>query len=199
MTPRTLPEKLSFTDGISVGISFGVSKMLAAALPFIILLAVSVFPVLLPIAVLAEDVKVATVDVHRILNDLTESKSKKAELDKLSQSAKSKVQDKQASLKKLEDSIKSRKLGEDSPEFEKYRQQARDLERFIRDTDEDLKRRFLKVNKDLTDRALAAIEQFARDHKLDLVLDKSEAVRGPVLFGNATSDITEEILKKLNG
>lgn len=143
--------------------------------------------------------EVATVDIFRILNELGESKAAKGKLEKVSQSAKATVQQKQIALKKLEEKITAKKLEEDSPEVEEFREKALELKRFVRDTDEDIKREFLKVNKELSERALQAIKKYAEKHNIDLVLDMSEARQGPILFRDKSFDITDEILKILNG
>jgi Skp family chaperone for outer membrane proteins len=44
---------------------------------------------------------------------------------------------------------------------------------------------------------MGQIETYAKANKFDLVIDKSEKYRGPVLFGSPSADITEEILKGL--
>lgn len=152
---------------------------------------------------LAEDAgqttRLATVDVHRILNDLRESQDKRKELDQLSLKAKKDIMKRRDDLKALEEKIKSKKLGSDSPEVDKFRNEARELQRYVRDTEEDFKRRYLKINKALTDKVISAISSYAKNNHIDLVLDKSQAVRGPVLFGDPGTDITESVIKSMNG
>jgi Skp family chaperone for outer membrane proteins len=59
----------------------------------------------------------------------------------------------------------------------------------------DLEKKYMKFNKELTDKVLGKIESFAKSNDYDLVLDKSEKYRGPVLFGTTSADITEDIIK----
>jgi Skp family chaperone for outer membrane proteins len=54
----------------------------------------------------------------------------------------------------------------------------------------------MKVNKELTDKVLARVESYAKANDYDLVFDKSERFRGPVLFGSEAVDITDEILQR---
>jgi Skp family chaperone for outer membrane proteins len=56
----------------------------------------------------------------------------------------------------------------------------------------------MKLNKSLTDKALALINDYAKDKKIDMVIDKGEKVRGPVLFGDPTLDITDDIVQAMN-
>jgi Skp family chaperone for outer membrane proteins len=53
----------------------------------------------------------------------------------------------------------------------------------------------MKVNKELTDKVLTRIEAYAKSNDYDLVFEKSERFRGPVLFGSDSVDITDQILK----
>ena len=145
------------------------------------------------------DIKIATVDVGRILNESPDAVAKKKELDSLSQEAKKKADDKRKNLQALETKLKEKKVAEDSKEADGYRNEAREYARFVKDTEEDLKKRFLKVNKDITDKALAKISDYAKSNSIDLVLDKSDKFRGPVLFGLPSVDITDQVLKAING
>ena len=138
--------------------------------------------------------KVATVDVGRVLNESKGSKEMRKRLDDMSLKAKKEIETKRNSLKATEEKLKAAKVTEDSREAEAFRDDARAFARFVKDAEEDMKREFLKVNKDLTERALAAIKKYAEANQIDLVLDKSEQARGPVLFGSKTADITPAII-----
>lgn len=138
--------------------------------------------------------KIATVDVGRVLNESKGSKEMRKKLDDMSLKAKKEIEAKRSALKATEDKLKSKKIAEDSREAETFRDDARAFARFVKDTEEDMKREFMKVNKDLTERALAAIKRYAEANKIDLVLDKSEQARGPVLFGDKAADITPAII-----
>lgn len=140
------------------------------------------------------DSRIVTVDVARILNESPDAASKKKELDTISQEAKKKAEAKLKDLKALEAKLKDAKVSADSKEAESFRAQAREYERFVKDTEEEIKKRFVKVNKEMTDRALAKIESYAKSNKIDLVLDKSEKYRGPVLYGVEAADITESVI-----
>ena len=143
--------------------------------------------------------RIATVDIGKILNESSESVSKRKELDKRSISAKKQIDSKRSKLAKMEEKIKSGSVKSDSPEADRFRQEAKDFARYVKDTEEELKRDFMKSNRALTEKTLKVIKEFAKYHKIDLVLDKSSAGRGPVLFGEANVDITQQILQQLNG
>lgn len=142
--------------------------------------------------------KVATVDVNRVLNESKEAKVKKKELDDITLKAKAKIEERRKTLKATEDKLKAASASPDSKEAERFRTDAREFARFVKDTDEDIKKEFLKTNKVLTDKALELIKKYAQQNSIDLVLDKGEKGRGPVLFGDASADITDAVIKTLN-
>lgn len=143
------------------------------------------------------DFRVATVDVNRILNETKEAKSKKKELDDLTLKAKSEIEARRKTLKAVEDKLKAGNVSADSKEAEKFRTDAREFARFVKDKDEDIKKEFMKTNKELTDRALDIVKKYATAHSIDLVLDKGEKGRGPVLFGDTSADITDQVIKSM--
>ena len=142
--------------------------------------------------------RIATVDINRVLNEAPEARQKKKQLDETSLEAKKKADAKRNELKNLETKLKEKKVSVESKEAESFRQQEKDYVRFVKDTEEDLKKQFLKLNKTVTEKALAQIEAYAKERQIDLVLDKSEKAKGPVLFGANAADITDAIIEKMN-
>lgn len=144
------------------------------------------------------DFTIATVNVNQILNESKEAQVKKKELDQLSLQAKKKIEEKKKSLQAQEKKIKDGAIKEDSQEAKNFRNEARDFARFVKDTETDLKTEFLKHNKVLTEKTLNAIAQYAKENNVDLVIDKSDASRGPVLFSSNTADITNSVIQIIN-
>lgn len=140
------------------------------------------------------EVRIATVDVARIINEAPDAKSKKKELDVASEEAKNKLEAKGKDLQALKNKLESEKVSAESKEAEAFRQKARDFERMRADMKADLEKKYMKVNKELSEKVMAKIEAYAKANNYDLVIDKSEKYRGPVLFGKASADITENIL-----
>jgi Skp family chaperone for outer membrane proteins len=154
----------------------------------------ALFPFIFSAAAQA-DVRIATVDVARILNDSPEAVTKKKELDTLSEETKKKLENKAKDLQALKTKLENSKVSADSKEAESFRNQARDFERMRGDAKTDLEKKYMKVNKELTDKVLGRIETYAKANDYDLVFDKSDRFRGPVLFGSEAVDITDEVLK----
>ena len=143
--------------------------------------------------------KIVTVDVNRVLNESTTAKARKKELDEKSLKARKQVEDRRNALKATEEKLKAAKVKEDSKEAEEFRNEVRAYTRFAKDLEEEVKKEFMKVNKELTDRAVGAVKNYAEKNKIDLVLDKSEQNRGPVLFGASAADVTQDVISQMNG
>jgi outer membrane protein len=143
------------------------------------------------------EVRIATVDVGRIINEAPDAQKRKKELDAASEDAKKKLEAKGKDLQALKTKLEEQKVSADSKEAESFRNQARDFERLRSDMKAELEKKYMKINKELTDKVMGQIETYAKANKFDLVIDKSEKYRGPVLFGSPSADITEEILSGL--
>lgn len=143
------------------------------------------------------EVKIATVDVARLINEAPTAKGKKKELDTASDEAKKKLEAKGKELQALKTKLEEQKVSADSKEAESFRSKAKDFERMRADMKADLEKRYLKVNKELSDKVMSKIEAFAKNNDYDLIVDKSEKYRGPILFGKSSADVTDQILGDL--
>ena len=143
------------------------------------------------------EVKIATVDVSRIINEAPSAKEQKKKLDAASDEAKNKIEAKGKALQALKTKLEAQKVAADSKEADGFRNQAREFERLRAEAKADLEKQYLKVNKDLSENVIGRIEKYAKANGYDLVIDKSEKFRGPVLYGKASADITEDILGEM--
>ena len=144
------------------------------------------------------ETKIVTVDVNRILNESVQAQMMKKELDKLQQDAKVKIEARRKALDDAKTKLGAAALKEDSDAAEKLRAQSRELERFVKDTQEELNKEFMKRNRALKESTIKTIQQYAEREKIDLVLDRSDENHGPVLYGQSTVDVTSEIVKEMN-
>lgn len=143
----------------------------------------------------AADVKIATVDMARILNESEDAKAKKKQLDEFSAQARKKVDTKKSALKELESSLTKQRNEADTA---KFREQAREFERLVKDEEDELRSKFVTVNRELTQKALTEVKKYAAEENLDLVLDKSSVERGTVLYSMGKVDITDAVLERIN-
>ncbi|MEY4668818.1 MAG: hypothetical protein RL518_1517 [Pseudomonadota bacterium] len=141
------------------------------------------------------EVKIATVDVSRIVNENPEALAKKKDLDSFSEETKKKLEAKGKELQALKKKLEDSKVSPDSKEAENFRNQVRDFERMRGDAKADLEKRYMKVNKELTEKVYAQIEKYAKANNYDLIIDKSDKYRGPILYGDASADVTDNVLK----
>lgn len=146
----------------------------------------------------AAEYKIATVDINRVLNQSKKAVKKKDELQALSKKAQKDVESLKNKLKKTEDRIKSGDIKSDSAEADKFRTEAREFARHVKDTQEELKTKFLRLNKELTEEVLAKVKSYASANGIDIVLEKSNEGRSAVLFGDPQADITEKIISEMN-
>ena len=146
----------------------------------------------------AAEFKVATVDVNKILNESKEAKQAKSELDKRSAEVRKKVDAPRAELQALETKLREAKVAENSKEAQEFRTKYENYSKLLKESDEELRKEFMKTNRDLTDKAIKVIEAYAKENGIDLVLDHSEKVRGAVLYGSGGDDITDKIISEIN-
>lgn len=140
------------------------------------------------------EIRIATVDVSKIVNDSPEAVSKKKDLDNYSAEMKKKLDSKGKELAALKTKLEDAKVSADSKEAENFRNQVRDFERMRSDAKAELEKRYVKINKELTEKVYAQIEKFAKSNNYDLIIDKSDKYRGPILFGAPSTDVTDELL-----
>jgi outer membrane protein len=148
------------------------------------------------------DLRVATVDIGKILNESSMAKSERVQLDRITADARRNVTLKQTDLEKLKKEVTSQTQsqgtqGSDSQILVEYRQKVRDLERLVKDKEDQIQSEFIKSNNKITEKTLSAIKAYASQKGIDLVLDKSAMKRGPVLFATETADITKDIIARL--
>lgn len=179
--------------GYAKGYMKGCNGVRAAGLAFFLV------TLLVPARFVFAEYKVATIDINRVINEIHESKDKRKSLDQMSQQAKKKVEDREKNLKSIEKKLQEERVSEDSKELQDFRAQAKDFSRFVKDTEEDLKKEFFKVNKALTTKVVQVVNKYAAANNISIVLDNSERMRGPVLFVDPELDITDSIIKEING
>lgn len=158
---------------------------------------ISILSLLLSATAIA-DYRVATLDMSRVLSESTEAKAAKAQLDAASDKAKKLIEDKKAALKPLEDKAKAGKLDPNSKEASQFKKNTQELFTLIREKEDELRKEFTKANKALTGKTVQIVEKYAKEHDIQIVLDKSEKGRSPVLFRDASFDITDDIVKLIN-
>ncbi len=154
--------------------------------------------VAIPFADAGADVKIATVDVAKIINESPAAQKMKKELGEASDSVRAKLEKKAESLKKTQQKLEKQKVAANSKEAETFRKQAKEFERLRDDLKADLEKKYMQSNKEVSDNVLKTIEKYAKANKYDLVIDKSEKYQGPILYGTKSVDITDKIIDEIS-
>ncbi len=141
---------------------------------------------------LEAQIRIATVDVARILNESPKALLQKKRLDQRSAKLQTELEEERDELRGLESEAR-----DSSDVAKKYRSASRDFARKVKDAEEDLKSDFLDANRRLTAEVLTIIEDYSKEEGIDLVLNKSEASKGPVLFATKMADITDKIIERV--
>lgn len=143
--------------------------------------------------------KVATVDINRVINEANEAKGKRVELEKATKTAKQFLQGKNDALEKKRDDLKNQKIEANSAEAKAFRDEAQEFSKLVQDKEKEIQDKYIKLNRELTQRAVSLIDDYAKENNFDLVLDRTAEGRGPVLYGASEFDLTDEIIKGMNG
>jgi outer membrane protein len=147
---------------------------------------------------LAEPVKIAVIDVNRILNDSEAGKAAKEKVEARYQELKKQIDAKQEEAKKLKEEIDKKKilLGKEklkekedalAGKIAELQEMAQKSEKEMQSRQQDVTRAVLKVIEVQVDKAV-------KDEKIDLLLDKQAGV----VHYQPSMDITDKVLELVN-
>lgn len=148
------------------------------------------------VAASAQDFKVGYVNTQRITTESTPAKSAQSKLEQEFSKRQKELVDQQAAFKAF-----GEKFERDAPTLGETQRAARqkegaemgrDLQRRQREFQEDLNGRRNEELQQVLDRATKAVKQVADSEKYDLVVQE-------VVYVNTKHDITDKVLKILNG
>ncbi len=150
----------------------------------------------LAISGFAQETRVAYINNQRIVGESAPAKAATAKLEQEFAKRQKDLADLQASLKSL-----SEKFERDAPTLtetqratrqKEFAEQNRDFQRKQREFQEDLNGRRNEELQQVLDKANKAVRQVAETEKYDLVIQE-------VVYFNPKNDITDKVLKILNG
>lgn len=145
---------------------------------------------------LAQDSKIGYINTQRITAESGPAKAAQAKLEQEFSKRQKELADQQASLKTF-----SEKFERDAPTLsetqratrqKEYAELGRDFQRKQREFQEDLNGRRNEELQQVLDKATKAVKQVAEAEKYDLVIQE-------VVYTNNKHDITDKVLKILNG
>ncbi len=149
-------------------------------------------------AAFAEGLKVAVIDVNKVLNDSEAGKTAKKKMEARYEELKKKIDAKQDEAKKMKDELDKQKilLGKEKlkeredalkAKVDELRQLTQEAEKEMQGRQGEMTREILKVIETRLDKYIA-------DQKIDLVLEKSAGV----IHANPSLDITAKVLELVN-
>ena len=161
-----------------------------------ILLLLSAFTLFIPLHLSAE-YKIATIDINKILNETSESKSAKITLDAQAKAAKQAIEEKRNALKATGEALKASKAKPDSPEAQQLKKDAQEFSQMVKESETALRKKHAELNANITEKTLSIVKQYAKENNIDIVLEKGATGRSAVLYGKAQVDITKSVQEKM--
>ena len=147
----------------------------------------------------AAGLKIAYVDLQKALQTVEAGKKAKAELEKELVTKKSQLDKEQEKLQKEAEAFE--KKAAILNEAARTKQQAElqkklvDLQKRAMDTQMELNKRERDLVKPVLDELRAIIDGMGKERSYQLILEKNE---GAVLYAEAGSDLTDEVIEKFN-
>lgn len=150
-------------------------------------------------AAMAQETKIAYIDAQRLILESTPGKEAAGQMEKLQK-------DKQAQLEKIEANIKriSEQLAAKSPAMsekaktdleDQYQREMRDRERFLKDAQEELRKKEATLIKPIREDLDKIIDEYGRKNGIDLILD----IKAPgIIYASDRIDVTKPILDIYN-
>jgi len=141
----------------------------------------------------AEDLKIGYVDIFKVFNDYEKTKEYDQKLEVRKSAAEEKLEAKKETIEKLQnklDLLKDSEKEKEEAKLEKEVNEYRDLEREIFT---DIKKERDDKMKDIIKDINIIIKDYAQKNNFDLIVNANT-----VLYGSATMDITDQILKVSN-
>ena len=141
----------------------------------------------------AASLKIGYVNLAKVFDGYERTKASDAVLEKQGKEKEAELQGRMGELKKLRQSLEL--LNDDAREAKSrdIEQKADELQRFRNATARDLRRERDKIAKDILGEIQKTVEDYAKANGFSLILDERS-----LLYGQATYDVTDEILKALN-
>ena len=144
----------------------------------------------------AADLKIVYIDSQRILTDSSAGKEAFTQLEKISNERRKEIDKMQDAIKKLGEEIKTKgptmKEAAKADLQAKYESEVKNLNRYAKDAEEELRRKQMVLVKPISDEVNEIIADYGKKNDIDLILD----TRAPgMVFNSAKGDITDAILK----
>ncbi len=167
---------------------------------YAVIISIVVLPVMLS-NLHAEEVriKIAIVDLYKVLNESEIGKKARSELESLIKTKQSAIEEKGKNIEALKGDMdrqsavltaEAKKAKED--ELEKL---LKDYQRMVTDSQAEVRKKETELTAEILKQAREVINKLAKEGGYSLVLEKAD---GLVLYYANSLDITEKVIKKIN-
>jgi len=144
----------------------------------------------------ASDINLVVIDSHKAIYESLAGQKAFKELTDLKKAKNSELEKIFSTLKSLEQEITAKSATLNAVALEelqlKYDDELKKKNRFVKDTQEELKRKELQLLKPIMKGLDEVIKDYAIDNSVDIMLDKRNPV---VIFNSDKMNITDKILK----
>ncbi len=143
--------------------------------------------------------KIAIVDLHKLINESESGKKAKADLESLIKSKQSLLDEKGKNIEKLRTDLEKQAavISADAKKTkeEELERVARDYQRLVSDSQTEVKKKEAELTSEILKDAREVINKIAQEGGYSLVIEKAD---GLVLYFSSNLDITDRVIKKLN-
>ena len=149
-------------------------------------------------AAFAEGLKVAVIDVNKVLNESEAGKAAKKKMEARYEELKKKIDVKNEEAKKLKDDLDKQKilLGKEKlkEREEALKGKIDELRRLTQESEKEMQNRQGEITREILKVIETRLDKYVADEKIDLVLEKSAGV----IHSNPSLDITAKVLELVN-
>ncbi len=146
----------------------------------------------------AQGLKIAVIDVNKVLNESEAGKAAKKKMEARYEELKKKVDAKQDEAKKLKDELDKQKilLGKEKlkEREDALKAKVEELRQLTQESEKEMQGRQGEMTRDILKVIETRLDKYIADEKIDLVLEKSAGV----IHANPTLDITAKVLELVN-
>ncbi|MEK7878736.1 MAG: OmpH family outer membrane protein [candidate division NC10 bacterium] len=142
----------------------------------------------------AQELKIGYVNLAKVFDNYEKTKVSDAALEKSGKQKEGELETKMNELKKLRQNLEL--LNDESREAKQreIEEKSEELQRFRTSTARDLRRDRDKVAKEILAEIQRGVDEYAKANAFSLIIDERF-----LLYGQSTYDVTDAILKLLNG
>jgi outer membrane protein len=144
----------------------------------------------------AADLKIAYVDMQRVINECNAGKEAKKAIAKDAEKFQRLIADKQKELQAMRDSFDKQSLmltpDARATKEREFQNKSREFQRWGEDTQNELNQKRQEMERNISTALIKVIQKIGADEGYTLILEKNENI---VLFASKTIDITDRAIK----